>query len=217
MTTPEWIKIVAAAIGGAGGFGILNYFIGNKKLNQEADNAANAEFRYLVELYKKQLDEYKATSSQEIKELREEVQQLRVVISERESEVQSLRHQLMIFESSQIDIPLPVWLKDTEGKMLFVNSEYERMILEPVNKTSEDYIGCTDYEIWPQEVAATFRRNDQEVMRKKKPIEFIEKWYGANGVKIEGRLLKYPRFLNRNTVIGIGGIIIDAKVVQDEE
>ena len=53
-------------------------------------------------------------------------------------------------------------------------------------------------------------------MRKKKPIEFIEKWYGANGVKIEGRLLKYPRFLNRNTVIGIGGIIIDAKVVKDE-
>jgi hypothetical protein len=199
----ELLKILGIIFGAGGLGGFLTYKLGNRKQD-------NSEFISVVTEYKQLVEGYKA----EVGELRKEVLSLKTFLDKKHDEVVHLRNQLMIFESSHVDIPVPMWLKDTKGVMLFLNEEYERLILHPSGKTSKEYIGHTDFDVWPKEVARLFTSNDKEVMRKKKPVEFVETWAGQNDVVFEGRLLKFPRFLNRNTVIGIGGIIMEIKEVK---
>lgn len=193
---------VVSAITGGGLATFLTFKLGNRKQDE-------SEFITLVKEYKGMVEGYKI----EVIELRKGLAEVRALLYERDAEVTQLRNQLMIFESSNVDVPVPIWLKDTEGKMLFVNPEYDRSVLQPIGKTTEDYIGKKDDAIWGPKIAKAFQANDKKVMRSKKPMEFTERFTGQNGVIMEGRLIKYPRFLNR-TVIGIGGIIVDMREVQ---
>lgn len=196
------LKIIGLVFGSGIAGAFLSFKLGNRKQD-------NSEFTSIVSEYKELVLDYK----NEVLQLRIDVDNLTKYLQEKRDEVKTLRNQLMIFESSHSDIPIPVWLKDTQGRMLFVNQEYENQLLNPIGKTADDYIGSLDKHIWGKDVANVFIENDREVMRKKRPIEFTEKWVGANGQLMEGRLIKYPRFLNGKTVIGIGGIIIEIKKV----
>jgi hypothetical protein len=199
------LKIMSIILG-AGGLGaFLTYKLGNRKQD-------NSEFVSVMAEYKALVAEYKA----EVIKLREEVEYLKTDSQQKREDVQNLRNQLLIFESSHIDIPVPMWLKDTNGVMLFLNEEYSRTLLQPIGKQSSDYIGFTDFDVWDKATAKEFRSHDKDVMRKKKAVQFKEIWEGSNGNIYEGTVLKYPRFLNRNTVIGIGGIILEIKLLKNE-
>lgn len=204
------ITIITTLFGGGIG-AFLTYRLGNRKQDE-------TEFVALVSAYKELVQETKDNSDDlriRVDELESKVRGLNKALHNREKEIQNLRNQLIIFESSHSDVPVPIWLKDTNGVMLFVNTEYEEKVLKPINKTSEDYIGETDFKIYPPNIAKDFRKNDRRVLTQKKPIRFKEKWQGADGQWLQGDIIKYPRFLNRNTVIGIGGLIIDIKEIDD--
>lgn len=199
----QMIEMIGAVVGGGVFASLATYLLGNRK--QDA-----SEFSTL-------LTEYKGI----VKELRLDVDRLMVDLEtikndviKKDKEIVTLRNQLMIFESSHSDVPVPIWLKDTEGKMLFLNSEYETTILHPLNKVSDDYIGNTDDAVFPADVAKLFKKHDKTILRKKTPLRFIEHWYDADGHKYEGEVIKYPRFLNKSTVIGIGGIIVGIKKIE---
>lgn len=147
--------------------------------------------------------------------LEKEVRDLQGQLKDRDTEVQTLRHQLMIFESSHIDIPLPVWMKDTDGKMVFLNNVYEDMFLLPRGYSIKDYLGKNDFSVWSEDIALAFIKNDKEVMRTKKHIRRIEQLEDANGNKYYADLLKYPRKFN-NTVIGISGIVLRTAETKEE-
>lgn len=192
--------IISALTGGVLA-SILTYKLGNRKQDQ-------SDFTTLISEYKNLVDEYK----KEVVVLRQDFEKLKKDFNLKNIELVELRNQLIIFESSHSDIPVPIWLKDTNGKMLFVNNEYEKELLNPINKTAEDYVGNTDIDVWGDEIGKRFQAHDREVMRKKRAIEFEETWVGANGSTWKGKVIKYPRFLNR-TVIGIGGIVVYKKLV----
>lgn len=195
-----------------GGIGaLLTYKLGNRKQDETEFNSLVSAYKDLVQETKDNAEELKMR----VDTLEQQVKGLTKAISDKDREIQHLRNQLIIFESSHADVPVPIWLKDTNGIMLFLNSEYEEKILKPINKTSEDYIGETDFKIYPPNIAKEFRKHDRRVLTQKKPIRFKERWQGADGQWLEGDIIKYPRFLNRNTVIGIGGIIIDVKEVDE--
>ena len=199
----ELLKILGI-IFGAGGMGaFLSYKLGNRKQDGSEFSAVVQEYKDLLEGYKK-----------EVVQLRKDVDGLKELFKEKHDEVIALRNQLMIFESSHVDIPVPIWLKDTNGVMLFLNEEYERKILQPIGKTMDDYIGKKDSDVWGDITGKMFTDNDKKVMRLKKPVQFIETWEGLNGDVFQGVLIKYPRFLNNKTVIGIGGLIMNIKKVK---
>lgn len=198
----NWNEIILAIISALSGGG-LGSFLTFRLSKRQQDQS---DFKSLIEEYKGLVKDYKA----ELDELRKDVDILKVELNTKEIEVRQLRNQLMIFESSHADIPVPIWLKDTNGTMLFLNKEYERNLLHPVGKNMDDYIGHTDSEVWGDEVGQQFRDHDLKVMRKKQSIEFEETWQGPNGKIYTGKVIKYPRFLG-NTVIGIGGILIEYK------
>ena len=163
METKSILITVFSSVFGGGLAAYLTYKLGNRKQQE-------AEFVSVVKEYKELVMGYK----NDVDNLRQEVKNLSLGMHEKEKEITQLRNQLMIFESSHSDVPIPIWLKDTSGKMLFVNPEYERALLQPINKSAKDYIGNTDVKVWGEKVSKQFREHDKKVMMLKKPIEFEE-------------------------------------------
>lgn len=206
--------LISAVVGtGLGAF--LSFKLGTRKQDESEFISIVNEYKGLMEGYKKEVDSLR----QEVVTIQLNLNKTNISLLASDKEISNLRNQLMIFESANADVPVPIWLKDTQGVMLFVNEEYERSILHPMNKTSEDYIGFTDSNVWSKKVSKQFQVHDKEVMRKKTSVQFTETWEGGNGVTFEGRVLKYPRFMGdaRKTVIGIGGIVLDIKQIQQNK
>lgn len=198
MELNSFIPLITTLLTG-GGLGVfLTFKLGNRKQNQ-------SELEKVIDTYREQRLEDSAV----IKELRARIDELERITNKRDLEVSTLRNQLMIFESSHVDIPLPMWLKDINGTMLFLNKEFEYAYLKPKGKTIHEYIGKNDFAIFSKEEAEQYRAHDAEVMRKRKAIRFNET-VEINGQVIKLTTIKYPRFLN-NTIIGIGGIVLSEK------
>jgi len=195
MDLNSFIPLITTLLTG-GGLGVfLTFKLGNRKQTQ-------SELEKVIDTYRERTLEDSAV----IKELRQRIDSLEQITNKRDLEVSTLRNQLMIFESSHVDIPLPMWLKDTSGTMLFLNREFEDSFLRPIGKTAHDYIGKKDSAIFSEKDAVEFAKSDAEVYRKKIPVKFIEK-VGEGEEQLIVTFIKYPRFLN-NTIIGIGGILL---------
>lgn len=132
--------------------------------------------------------------------LREENELLRRTLNDHESKIRALQYQVTMLESAHQDLPVPMWLKDLEGNMLSLNKEYEKVFLEPLGKTIDDYIGRKDVDIWPKEVAEKFRNNDEAVLREQGPIHFTDENIGY-------KIIKFPRYAS-GAIVGIAGIAI---------
>lgn len=195
MDLNSFIPLITTLLTG-GGLGVfLTFKLGNRKQTQ-------SELEKVIDTYRERTLEDSAV----IKELRTRIDELERITNKRDLEVSTLRNQLMIFESSHVDIPLPMWLKDVNGTMLFLNKEFEYAYLKPHGKTIHEYIGKKDEDVFTQEEADQYRAHDQEVIRKRRSIRF-EETVKVNGQEIKLTTIKYPRFLN-NTIIGIGGIVL---------
>ncbi|MCX6906532.1 MAG: PAS domain S-box protein, partial [Verrucomicrobia bacterium] len=71
------------------------------------------------------------------------------------------------------------WLKDEEGRHVFLSENYERRF----GVCLEDWKGKTDFDVWPREIAEEFRRNDQAVLAGDKPVEVVEFTTDKDGKK----------------------------------
>ena len=101
-------------------------------------------------------------------------------------------------------IPLPCWIKDANKKILYINSAYEKIY----NIAYEDYVGRTDYEVWPKDVADSFTQNDQDVLENGKvySVEIITS-NNKNGKKRDHiTVVKFP-IRSKGEIIGIAGLV----------
>ena len=71
--------------------------------------------------------------------------------------------------------------KDLEGRYIYVNKEYSRLF----HMDEVDFIGQTDHEIFPEDIATAFRDADIEVAKKKEIVHVEEK------VPIDGKIRQY--------------------------
>lgn len=138
--------------------------------------------------------------------LRQREELNRAEIQKISTEISELRQTVMLLESAHQDLPIPMWLKDTKGVMLSLNSAYEDEFLFPRGLTRSDYIGKRDVDVWPKEVAAEFMTHDSKVLRSGKIF------HGCETVLIgetpsKWRIIKYPRY-SGDIKIGIAGIAI---------
>ena len=100
--------------------------------------------------------------------------------------------------------PLTVFVKDLDGRYLFVNKSF----LELLNLNNEDVIGKTDFDITTTELATQYKKVDDEVIRSLRSVESEETINSETG----GRhllLTKFPLFDKNNTIYGVSGIAAD--------
>ena len=91
-------------------------------------------------------------------------------------------------------MPFPAWVKSCsvkgnipEFRMHFCNRAYEDMF----NKSRTIYIGKTDYDMWPREIADRFYYHDLEVLRAQGRLEVTESTDGKNLLIFKKVYLKY--------------------------
>jgi len=63
-----------------------------------------------------------------------------------------------------------IYVKDAAGRYLMINRQYE--VLFHVSRA--EFVGRTDYDVFPKDIAQALRQNDLEVMERNEPIEFEE-------------------------------------------
>lgn len=125
-----------------------------------------------------------------------------------EQENSLLSSRLRVVQHSILELPIPIWLKDTSGVMLMLNDAYERLLLTPIGKTREDYINKTDYDMWSQEIAREYIRTDQQVIHSGRMYEKMEPFVDSFGKPTKVRVIKCPVYAVSSIVVGVLGILI---------
>ncbi|MDD3988030.1 MAG: diguanylate cyclase [Candidatus Omnitrophica bacterium] len=111
-------------------------------------------------------------------------------------------------------IPDIAWLKDKDSRFIAVNEAFGNACGYRV----EDLIGKTDLDIWPVELAQSYREDDQEVIRTGK-CKCIEEPLSDKEGKIKWiETIKTPIYGDKRDIIGTVGIardITDRKKYED--
>ena len=116
-----------------------------------------------------------------------------------------LRHSEARYRSLVESLPLNVFRKDLDGRLVYANQNYQHEIGLPWEKLS----GKTDYDLFPQHLAEKYRRDDAAVLTSKKVFEDVEEHRHPNGETIYVQVLKSPVYDVHGNVVGIQGMFWD--------
>lgn len=117
----------------------------------------------------------------------------------------------LVYESSEAYLskawnssPIPMWIKDVYGKMVFLNDAY--CAIYGIKKS--EYIGKTDLDIWPKEIALEFQALDQKVLEGENVEYSVEKIPNRAGFRKYDHLhvIKFP-IMDGPIVKGIAGMV----------
>jgi diguanylate cyclase (GGDEF)-like protein/PAS domain S-box-containing protein len=101
-------------------------------------------------------------------------------------------------------VPAVVYMKDPDGRYLFVNRRYEELF----HVDGKRMLGRRDEEVFPAEQAQAFRRNDRMVQDSGRPREFVEV-ADQDGVPHTYNSLKFPVFHGDSALYAVCGVSID--------
>ena len=111
------------------------------------------------------------------------------------------------------NIPDMAWLKDSQSRFIMVNERFARSCGFKV----EELIGKTDLDVWPKDLAESYRADDQEVMKSKKR-KCVEERLADSEDKIQWlETIKTPIFDDQGKVVGTTGIARDITLRKKEE
>ncbi|WHZ14505.1 MAG: hypothetical protein OJF52_001344 [Nitrospira sp.] len=100
--------------------------------------------------------------------------------------------------------PAIAWMKDDAGRHVYVN----RVFAHRFGITPEQWLGLTDFEVFPEEVARKFREHDQLVLAQDLPQEFFETAPDPDGTVRDWWSFKFP-FQDCAGKRYVGGVAID--------
>jgi PAS domain S-box-containing protein len=125
-------------------------------------------------------------------------------ISERRRAQDDLANTQMLFQALLDNSPNMIFLKDTEGRYILVNRQFETIF----HLDRQSVLGSTDYELFPREQAATFQTNDRKVLESGVPMEFEECAEHDDGPHTS-IVFKFPLRMSSGEICYIGGITTD--------
>lgn len=187
-----WMEVIGLLVSGGGLVAILNYFL---KKDQQENEQRRVDFDVILNNLLTENKFFREREGEAIKR-----------ISDLEKQLSYLQNKIILLESAHMDLPIPMWLKDTQGVMLAVNSAYEKMFLIPNGKTSQDYVGNRDVDVWGPVLGAQYWSHDQKVLHTGQTFDGFETVV-LDGVQMNYRIIKYIRYAGR-AKIGIAGIAI---------
>lgn len=133
-------------------------------------------------------------------------------ITERKQVEESLQASEARFRALIDNAEPAVFLKDEAGCYQIVNATFERL----TNLSAEQIIGRTDEELFPPEVAASFRATDRRVWETKQAAHVEESLPLADGIR-HYLSVKYPITDGRGRVVALGGFATDITVRKEME
>jgi PAS domain-containing protein len=149
----------------------------------------------------------------EIKTLKTENSNLQLRLFKTQMEMLELEARLRatvskteVLQSYLEAMPVPSWIKipreDGSFEMAFMNEQYTAAY----GTTKKEYVGNTDFDIHPQELATLYQASDTEVAVTGKDIRFTDVVF-VDGVLKKVEVVKFQIKLPSG-VYGIGGMVI---------
>jgi two-component system sensor histidine kinase/response regulator len=117
----------------------------------------------------------------------------------------ALRNTQALYSSLVESLPLNVFRKDLEGRLLFANQRF----CQTVQKFLWELVDKTDFDLFPQHLAEKYRRDDLSVINTGQVFETIEEHLQADGQKIYVQVLKAPERDASGRIVGIQGMFWD--------
>lgn len=119
------------------------------------------------------------------------------------------------FYSSLVEnLPQCIFQKNLDGVFTFVDNNFCQMI----NKTYDEIIGKTDFDLYPHDLAKKFHQDDKKVIASGEVLQLKEQNILPDGTTMTVQVLKSPVTDSNGNVIAIQGIFWDVtETVQLEE
>ena len=125
-------------------------------------------------------------------------------ITERKRAEEDLRQSESRLQAILENTEALVFIKDLKGRYVLTNRAFEQAF----NIAKEDFVGKTDYDFMPKEMADQFRENDQKVLQLKKPLEFEETALQEDGIHTAVSI-KIPMYDHEVNIYGVCCIATD--------
>ncbi len=126
-------------------------------------------------------------------------------ITKRKEAEQALRDSEALYHSLVESLPLNVFRKDLEGRVILANSMYCRTLgLSP-----EHILGKTDHDLFPKELADKYRADDRKVTESGALFETVEEHETPKGERLFVQVLKCPVHDSTGAIVGTQVIFWD--------
>jgi PAS domain-containing protein len=112
--------------------------------------------------------------------------------------------------SFMLTLPMPAWVKDLNGRMMFCNYKYETSFgISPTK-----YNGKLDSAVWSKDESREFRKNDLEVEKQRIPVKFKEKIFNEKLKEWqELEVVKWPVTIG-GFLLGIAGMVLHERTIR---
>lgn len=125
-------------------------------------------------------------------------------ITKRKIAEEALRKGERRFAAIMANMPGLAWIKDTEGRFVYLNESAANFTSDPSN-----WRGKTDFDLWPVEMAIQYRASDTMVFDRGVVVSTVEPFRGADGMSRYVLVNKFPIFDSDGTVAQVGGLGMD--------
>ena len=125
----------------------------------------------------------------------------------------ALNKSLSLLDALLDSVPDLVFYKDLDGVYIGCNLAFEEL----VNTPKKDLIGMTDYQLFPKDIADSFRDKDR-LMLESGHSQQNEEWIDyPDGRRILVNTLKTPFYTAKGKLIGLIGIARDITLLKEQE
>ncbi len=166
--------------------------------------ARRAEAARAEEDLRRSRDELEARVAERTREISQANERLRLELEERHRITEALRASEERFKAFMDNSPAVGFMKDEEGRFVYCNTRFETLFHVRV----EDILGKTDFELWPEDVARSWRENDRAVLASGQSVELLETVPTPDGVDRHWMVFKFPVRAESGRQI-LGGVAID--------
>ncbi len=203
-TTPDWAYLVNRALAV---FAILSItlLVRRRLVLEEGIEEANRELNDLNAELEDRVAERTADADKQREVLATTNEHLKQEIVEREKAEQTLRAYEARYRSLVESLPLNVFQKDLNGKIIFANQRY----CDELGVAYEDLLGQTDFDLFPGDLARKYRDDDRRVTESCHTLEDIEEHQKADGSQLFVHVLKAPVYDADGNVSGTQGMFWD--------
>ena len=125
-------------------------------------------------------------------------------LSEQRAAETALRESEERFQRFMDHNPAVAWMKNDQGRYVYYNRRY----VDCFHVRPEEWLGRTDFEIWPAEYARKYVEDDRRVLASGQSLETTDQSPNSDGSLRYWQVLKFP-FQDSNGRRFVGGMAID--------
>lgn len=196
----QLLRLIVGAITGGGLVSLLQWYLSLRKAKLSERQYDQSEYQAIIG----EMRQERERMGGEIEALRQIEKRLSHQITALQLEMSELRNRLALMVGTNMNLPVAMWIKSPDGRMVFLNDTYERLFLMPIGRRKEEYLGQTDREFWGEEIGKIYEDNDRLADTAVSGLWRIEPYLLHNGEQGEAIVLKFAHKLGEYSLYRVG-------------